>query len=116
MNDIVSSKRGLEGRVWAVVSLPLRVQVPTQHGIFALALVAGALLGVLLAGEGHLSPQALLPGWLPTALRSALVAGGAVGATLGGLLAWLLCRPRRAHRWTIDYPRTRMVGLRGVTQ
>lgn len=110
------SKLGAVQQLWAVVSFPMRVRVPTQHGVFALALLVGGVLGVLLTGHSSVEMADVLPPWVPTALHGALAVGGAVGALFGGLVAWLVCRPRRAQRWTVDYPRTRMIGLRGVTQ
>ena len=91
----------------------LAVRVPLQHGVFALSTVAGAVAGALLAGMGTDEAQ-LLPGWLPEELGSALLSGSLLGAALAGAGAWLLCRPRRAQRWTIDYAGQRLVGLRGV--
>lgn len=91
----------------------LAVRVPLQHGVFALSTVAGAVLGALLAGMGAEQTQ-LLPSWLPEELGSALLSGSLLGAVVAGAGAWLLCRPRRAQRWTIDYAGQRLVGLRGV--
>jgi ABC-type uncharacterized transport system permease subunit len=110
-----SAATGLRGRVETLVSLALHVRVPTQHGIFALAVMGGALLGTLLGGRGRLEMSDVVPPWLPASLSSALVVGAVVGAALAGLAAWLVCRPRRAQRWTIEYPQSRMVSIRGVS-
>lgn len=102
-------------RIEKLLTLVLHVRVPTQHGIFLLALTGGALLGTLLGGQGRVEMSDMVPSWLPESLSSALVVGGVVGAVLAGCAAWLVCRPRRAQRWTIEYPQTRMIGLRGIT-
>ncbi len=87
------------------LSLLCHVRVPTQHGIFVVALLAGALLGALLAGRGRFEMSELVPVWLPAAVSSAAAVGGLIGAVVAGMTAWLVCRPRRAQLWTIDYPR-----------
>lgn len=102
----------------SLVSTLRGVRVPTQHGIFALALLAGALLGALLGGGDHVvlaNLSSVLQNWLPAAASDAVVVGAVVGAVTAGLTAWLVCRPRRTQKWTIDYPQNRMIGLRGVT-
>lgn len=92
-------------RVTQFMFLVSRVRVPTQHGLFVVSLCAGALLGALLAGKGRFETSDLVPVWLPGAVSSATAVGGLIGALVAGMTAWLVCRPRRAQQWTIDYPR-----------
>lgn len=104
------------GKIPPFVALLARVRVPTQHGVFILALLSGAVLGALLAGTGRAEMSDMVPAWMPAAASSAAAVGAVVGSLTAGLLAWLICRPRRAQQWTIEYPQPRLISLRGVTQ
>lgn len=91
------------------------VRLPVQHGVMVLALLGGAVLGVVLAGEAGAGAARVLPPWLPAGVLAAAVTSGGLGALLAGLAAWLVCRPRRARQWTLGYPRRRTISLHGGT-
>ena len=109
IGDHSSSRRvsltAIARRMTRFLFVASHVRVPTQHGLFVVSLLAGALLGALLAGKGRFETSELVPVWLPGAVSSAAAVGGLIGALVAGMTAWLVCRPRRAQQWTIDYPR-----------
>lgn len=102
------------GSLRRAVALLVAVRVPMQHGVLALALLAGAVIGMLLAGQAQAGPADLLPPWMPSAPVTAAVVSAVMGAMVAGLTAWLVCRPRRAQQWTIEYPQRRTISLQGI--